>query len=70
MRVSRWHFCSFIFREDRSEGPVIDRAQCSLGWRGCINRVIGLHNVSKLGKEFNVRGRDYHNAAPDPDIRV
>jgi hypothetical protein len=46
---------------------MIDRAQCSLGWRGCVNRVI---DVSKLEKEFNVRGRDYHIAAPDPDIRV
>lgn len=46
---------------------MIDRAECSLGWNGCVNRVIGLHNVSKLENEFNVRGRDY---APDWDIRV
>ena len=38
MRVSRRRFLSFIFGDYRSEGSMIDCAQCSLG-QGRMSRV-------------------------------
>ena len=46
MRVSRRHFLSFS--DDRTEGSMIDCAQCSLGRRGCVNNVC--RDVFMLGE--------------------